>query len=162
MCSSATIPVSTVFSLGYDFLIRHSQKSKPKKTTEQQISSREAILPVGAPCFRTENTDTGRQDISPCLMFTIQQLIDEDKVVLDVFLADLAKVGGHDITHLVEELKHHSGIDILLGDGSQPDGGAFDVEEAGPGDVGDRRADLLPGMDDIHSECVHCIPPGQR
>lgn len=147
MCSSAeTTPVSTVFSLGFDFLIRHSQKSKPKKTTERQIDSRDAILPVGAP----ENTDTsgGRGLVLSCV--TIQQLLEEDNVVLDVFLADLANVGGHDITHLVEELKHHAGIDLLLGDGSQPDVGAFDVEEAGPGDVGDWRADLLPGAEDIH------------
>lgn len=34
-CAQST-PVSAVFSLGFDFLVRHLQKSKPKKTTEQQ------------------------------------------------------------------------------------------------------------------------------
>lgn len=36
-CGSAeTTPVRAVFSLGFDFLIRHLQKSKPKKTTARQ------------------------------------------------------------------------------------------------------------------------------
>lgn len=33
-------PVNAVFSLGFDFLVRHLQKSKPKKTTEQQSGGR--------------------------------------------------------------------------------------------------------------------------
>lgn len=68
---------------------------------------------------------------------TIQKLVDQHKVVLDVLLADLAEICSHDVTHLVEELEDHGGVDILLGDGSQPDVGALDVEEAGAGDVGD-------------------------
>ena len=32
---------------------------------------------------------------------TIENLVDEDKVVLDVLLSDLAEVGGHHIRHLV-------------------------------------------------------------
>lgn len=93
---------------------------------------------------------------------TIEQLVDEHKVVLDVLLADLAKVGRHDVAHLVQELEHHGGVDILLGDGRQPDVGALDVEEAGAGDVGDRGADLLPGVDHVHAEGVHGVPPGTR
>lgn len=93
---------------------------------------------------------------------TIEQLVDEHKVVLDVLLADLAKVGRHDVAHLVQELEHHGGVDILLGDGRQPDVGALDVEEAGAGDVGDRGAHLLPGVDYIHAEGVHGIPSGTR
>lgn len=90
---------------------------------------------------------------------TIQQLVDEHKVVLDVLLADLAKVGCHDVTHFVEELEHHGGVDILLGDGRQPDVGALDMEEAGAGDVGDRGPNLLPGMNHVHTERIHRIPP---
>lgn len=90
---------------------------------------------------------------------TIQQLIDQHKVVLYVLLADLPEVGGHHVTHLVKKLEHHGGVDILLGDSSQPDVGTLDVEEARAGDVGDRRAHLLPGVDDIDAEGVHSIPP---
>ena len=56
--------------------------------------------------------------------------------------AHLAEVALHDLDHLQEELEHHGGVDVLLGDGRQPDVGALDVEEGGARDVGDRRADL--------------------
>ena len=62
--------------------------------------------------------------------------------------------------YLVEELEHHGGVDILLGDRRQPDVGALDVEEAGAGDVGDRRAHLLPRMDHVHAERIHRVAPG--
>lgn len=32
------------------------------------------------------------------------------------------------------------------------------MEEGRPGDVGDGRADLLPGMDHVHTERVHGVP----
>ena len=38
--------------------------------------------------------------------------------------------------------------------GGQPDVGPLDVEEGGPGDVGDRRPNLLPGVDDVDSKGV--------
>lgn len=88
---------------------------------------------------------------------TVQQLVDEHKVVLDVLLADLAKVGRHDITHLVEKLEHHRCVDILLGDCCQPDVGTLDVEKTGAGDIGHGRSDLLPSMNHVHAEGVHCI-----
>lgn len=93
---------------------------------------------------------------------TVQQLVDEHKVVLDVLLADFAKVGGHDVTHLVKELEHHGGVDVLLGDGRQPDIGALDMEEAGAGDVGHRGSHLLPGVNHIHTEGVYRITPAKR
>lgn len=93
---------------------------------------------------------------------TIQQLVDEHKVVLDILLTDLPKVGRHDITHLVEELEHHSSVDILLGDSSQPDVGALDMKEASAGDVGDRGAHLLSGVDHIHAERVHGIASDEK
>jgi hypothetical protein len=62
-------------------------------------------------------------------------------------------------SHLKEELKHHGRVDILLGDSGHPDIGTADVEEACAGNVGHRRADLLPRVDHIHTECVHCITP---
>lgn len=95
-------------------------------------------------------------------LLTVEQLIDEHKVVLDVLLADLAKVGCHDVTHLVQELEHHGGVDILLSDGCQPDVGALHVEKAGTGDVGHRRSDLLSCVDHVHTERVHCVAPAMR
>lgn len=90
---------------------------------------------------------------------TIQQLVDEHKVILDVLLADLAKVCRHDVTHLVEEFEHHGGVDILLGDGRQPDVGALDMEKAGAGNVGHRGSNLLAGVNHVHTERVHRITP---
>lgn len=93
---------------------------------------------------------------------TVQQLVYEHEIVLDVLLADLAKVSSHYITHLVEEFEDHGGIDILLGDCCQPDVGPLNVEEAGASDVCDRAAHLLPCVNDIDSKGIHCIPPMGR
>lgn len=68
-------------------------------------------------------------------LFTIQQLVHEDKVVLDVFQPDLAKLGCHDVTHLVEDLKHHGAVDIVFDDDSQQEVGH---RKTCPGNVGDR------------------------
>jgi hypothetical protein len=40
-------------------------------------------------------------------LLTIQELINEDKVVLDVLLRNFAKIGLHHICHLQEELENH-------------------------------------------------------
>ena len=40
----------------------------------------------------------------------VQKLVDQDKVVLDVLLGDLAEVVLHDLDHLEEELKDHGGV----------------------------------------------------
>lgn len=113
-------------------------------------------------CISASWTHTTRNCVFQASSPTIEQLVDEHKVVLDVLLADLAKVGCHDVAHLIQELEHHGGVDILLGDGRQPDVGALDVEEAGAGDVGDRGAHLLPGVDHVDAEGVHGVPPGTR
>jgi hypothetical protein len=52
---------------------------------------------------------------------TIEQLVDQHKVVLDVLLGDLAKVVLHNIDDFQQKLEHHCGVNILLCDGSQPD-----------------------------------------
>ncbi len=44
----------------------------------------------------------------------VEKLVDEDEVVLNVLLADLAEVGLHDVAHLQEELEDHRGVYILL------------------------------------------------
>ena len=87
----------------------------------------------------------------------VEELVDEDEVVLHVLLADLSKVGGHDVAHLEQELEDHGGVDILLGDGGEPDVGALDVEEGGARDVGDGGADLLPRVDHVDAEGVDSV-----
>ena len=72
------------------------------------------------------------------MWLTIQDFVDEYKVVLDVVLRDFAKVGLHDLHHFVQEFKDHGSVDILLGHGSHPDVGTLDVEETGAGNVGHR------------------------
>ena len=84
----------------------------------------------------------------------VEELVDEDKVVLYILLADLSEVGGHDIAHLEQELEDHGRVDILLGDGGEPDVGALDVEEGGARDVGDGGTDLLPRVDHVDAEGV--------
>lgn len=34
------------------------------------------------------------------------------------------------------------------------------MEEAGAGNVGDRRPNLLPGVNHVHAERIDCIAPG--
>jgi len=89
--------------------------------------------------------------------YLIEQLVYEHKVVLDVFLVDLAKVRLHDLRETYEELEYHGTVDILLGDGGQPDVGTADVKERRACNVGDRRADLLARVYDVHAERVHGV-----
>jgi hypothetical protein len=51
---------------------------------------------------------------------TIQQLIDENKIVLDVFLRYLSKIRLHDIDDFQQKLKNHSSINILFCHSCQP------------------------------------------
>lgn len=90
---------------------------------------------------------------------TIEELIDQHEVIFNIFLGNLSEVALHDFHHFEQELEDHGGVDILLGNGRQPDVGPLDVHEAGAGDVGHRWPHLLSCMDDIHAECIHCIPP---
>ena len=92
---------------------------------------------------------------------TVEQLVDEDKVVLDVLLRDLAEVRLHDADDLEQELEHHRCVHILLRHGRQPDVGTLYVEEAGARDVRDGRTDLLSRVDHVHAERVDGIPPAR-
>ena len=89
----------------------------------------------------------------------IQDLVDEHKVVLDVFLADLPEVVLHDIDNLQEELEYHGGVHVLLGDGRQPEVGSLDVKVRGSRNVRHWRPHLTPGVDNVNSEGVHSIAP---
>ena len=48
---------------------------------------------------------------------------------------DLSKVVLHNLNNFEEKLKDHGGVDILLGDGRQPEVGTLDVEEGGARNV---------------------------
>jgi len=89
--------------------------------------------------------------------YLVEQLVDENKVVLDVLLVDLTKVRLHDLRETYEELEYHGTVDILLGDSGQPDVGPTDVEERSARDVGDWRADLLARVYNVHAESVHGV-----
>jgi len=89
--------------------------------------------------------------------YLVKQLVDEHKVVLDVLLVDLAEVRLHDLCEPYEELEHHGAVDVLFGDGRQPNVGPADVEERRARNVGDRRPDLLAGVYDVHAERVHGV-----
>ena len=54
-------------------------------------------------------------------MLTVEQLVDEHEVVLDVLLGDLAEVALHHLDHLEQELEHHGGVHVLLRHRRQPD-----------------------------------------
>ena len=58
----------------------------------------------------------------------IKNLIDQDKVVLHVLLADLAEVVLHHLDKLQQELEHHGGVHVLLGHRRQPQVRSLDVE----------------------------------
>jgi len=89
--------------------------------------------------------------------YLVEQLVDEHKVVFDVLLVDLAEIRLHDLREPYEELEYHGTVDVLLGDRGQPDVGPADVEERRARNVGDRRADLLAGVYDVHAERVHGV-----
>jgi len=104
-------------------------------------------------CVRCQN------NVHVLIEQTVKKLIDEHKVVFDVVLSDFAEVRLHDGHHFRQKLKHQRRIDVLFGRHRQPYVRPFYMEKAGSGDVSDWRSDLLPRMDYVHTECIHCIPP---
>lgn len=107
---------------------------------------------------------------------TVQQLVNQYKIVLDVLLGDLAEVRLHHFDDLQQELEHHRGVDILLRHSRQPDVRSLqqnfhqnslhfrpqqshlNVEETRPGDVRNRRPHLLTRMDHINPKSIHRVP----
>lgn len=89
---------------------------------------------------------------------TVQQLIDEDEIVFDVLFGNFAKVGLHNVDDFEQELKDHSGVDILFCHRGEPYVGSLYVEERSSGYVGYRRANLLTCMDDVDAKSIDGIP----
>lgn len=95
-CAEST-PVSAVFSLGFDFLVRHLQKSKPKKTTEQQSGGRRAQRDDTS-CWNSGLKSTGDKTdhflfafLPCCLCIYRPAAVDEDKVAADVEATQLVE-----------------------------------------------------------------------
>ena len=82
----------------------------------------------------------------------VQQLVDQDKVVLDVLLGNFAEVISHDFDDLVEELEYEGGVDILLGHGRDPNVDALHVKEARARDVRHRGTNLLTRVNDVNAK----------
>lgn len=77
----------------------------------------------------------------------VQQLVYQDKVVLDSLLVKLAKVCLSQAYQTVQKLKDECGIGIALGDGDQVDILVLDMAEGGGAQGEDGRADLGIGND---------------
>jgi hypothetical protein len=84
---------------------------------------------------------------------TIQELVDQDKVVLDGFLIELPKVAPAQLDQAVEELEDEGGVRVALGDGHQVDVFVLDMAEGGAAEGQDGRADLGVA-DDLDAEHV--------
>ena len=93
------------------------------------------------------------------VVLTIQEFINENKVVLDAVLCDGGEVRLQNADHLVEKLKHQSGIDILSSGCHNPDIVASRVEVAGPGYVGDGRSHRVTSVDHVHTKRIHSRTP---
>lgn len=76
---------------------------------------------------------------------TVQQLVDQNKIVLDGFLVKLAKVAFPELDKPVEELKHQRGVGIALCDCDEINVLVLDVAKGRAAESEDRGADLGVG-----------------
>jgi hypothetical protein len=84
---------------------------------------------------------------------TIQQLINQDKVVLHSLLVELAKVTAAQLDQAVEKLEDEGGIGVALGDSNQVDILVLDMAKGGAAKGQDGRADLGVA-DDLDAEDI--------
>ena len=92
---------------------------------------------------------------------TIKQFIDENKIILNVFLCQFSEVGLHDLHNFEEKLKDHGSVDILPRDCSYPNIATLCVKEARSCDVGYRTTHQATSVDDVHTKCVDAISPNR-
>lgn len=78
---------------------------------------------------------------------TIEELVDEDKVVLYALLVELAKVGSPNVDHPIAKLKHQSCVDVCLCDACQVEVEVSYVEEGGAAEGDDWRSNVRVGDD---------------
>lgn len=75
---------------------------------------------------------------------TIKKLVDEDEVLADAVLIQLAaEIGAKDENELAEEAEDQRAVDVLLCDSEQVDVSRPYVQKGRPVEVGDGRTDLL-------------------
>jgi hypothetical protein len=84
---------------------------------------------------------------------TVEQLIDQDKVILDSFLIKLAKVTLTKLNQPVEKLKDKSSIGVALCDGNQVNVLVLDMAKGGASKGEDGRSNLSVG-DDLNTKDV--------
>lgn len=80
-------------------------------------------------------------------LLTIQQLVEEHKVVLDAFLVELAKVASSDLDDPIAELEHQCCIGITLCDRRHIQVLMANVEEGGASERDDRCSHIRIGHD---------------
>ena len=85
--------------------------------------------------------------ISTGIRRTIEQLINEDKVVLDSLLVELGKVGATQLDQTIQKLKDQSSIGVALCDGNNEDVLVLDMAEGGRTKSQDGGADQRVGND---------------
>jgi hypothetical protein len=59
----------------------------------------------------------------------IQEFVNENEIVFNVFFGYLSEIALHYFTHLKEKLEDHRSVYVLFGDGSQPYVASLYVEE---------------------------------
>ena len=84
---------------------------------------------------------------------TIEQLVNEDKVVLDGLLVKLPKVAATELDEPVQELEHESCIRIALSNGDKVDVLVFDMAEGRAAQCQDGGAHLRIA-DDLDAEDI--------
>jgi hypothetical protein len=72
---------------------------------------------------------TGKQALS--WLHTVEQLVDQHKVILDGFFVELAKISLAQLDQSVEKFEDQCGIGIALGDGHQINIFMLDMAEGG-------------------------------
>jgi hypothetical protein len=87
--------------------------------------------------------------MAPTQKPTVQDLVDQNKVVLDVLFVQFAEVGLHRVGEAVQKLENHCGIDIVASHGAHPDISTLDVKEGSAGNVCHRRSylEIESGLD---------------
>jgi hypothetical protein len=60
---------------------------------------------------------------------TVEQFVDEHKVILNIFLVQFAKIRLHCVRESIEKLEYHCRVDILSTDSANPYIAAFDVKK---------------------------------
>ena len=109
--------------------------------------------------YRSINQSTNQQEANT---LTIQNLINQYKVVLHILLVQFPEVRLQYFHGFGQQFKHHGRVDVLLRHDGDPDIAPFDVEETGPGDVCHGGPHLLARVDHVDTEGIDSISPAKQ